>query len=286
MPTVSFGEGVTPLQGIERRLECTVFILAAHQLMNRVEKIPVVQRTFGKRSQFFLRLAQRKSQLVDAPIVIGILQRTGCILVDTHIIGHITQLVVILMPQASGRGNIGMHILRTALHGFPQCLDVVATQPLQPGIRHHRSGIVPHHATTVSRTGPFGQETALLVSVGQSFLHLGIHGRIHQVEEGEETTESVPETGVGKHIAGQHLTIIGAVVHYLTLRIYLVETAREKHRTVETRVESTQTVEVGILHFNAAQHPVPFVTPGFRHLFKRPATQFLQVQLGLLVTDE
>ena len=42
-----------------------------------------------------------------------------------------------------------------------------------------------------------------------------------------------------RHIAGQHLTIIGAVVHYLTLRIYLVETAREKHRTVETRVEST-----------------------------------------------
>ena len=62
--------------------------------------------------------------------------------------------------------------------------------------------LVAHHATTVSRTGPFGQETALLVSVGQSFLHLGIHGWIHQVEEGEETTESVPETGVGKHIAG------------------------------------------------------------------------------------
>ena len=75
-----------------------------------------------------------KVPAVDAPIVIGILQRTGCILVDTHIIGHITQLVVILMPQASGRGNIGMHILRTALHGFPQCLDVVATQP--PSARH------------------------------------------------------------------------------------------------------------------------------------------------------
>ena len=119
MPTVSFGEGVTPLQGIERRLKCTVFILAAHQLMNRVEKIPVVQRTFGKRSQFFLRLAERKSQLVDAPIVIGILQRTGCILVDPHIIRHITQLVVILMSQTSGRGNLGMHFLRTVLHSFP-----------------------------------------------------------------------------------------------------------------------------------------------------------------------
>ena len=119
MPAVSFGKGITPLQGIERRLERTVLILAAHQLVGRVEKIPVVQRAFGERSQFFLRLAERKSQLVDAPIAIGILQRTGCILVDTHIIGHITQLVVILMSQASGRGNLGMHILRTALHGFP-----------------------------------------------------------------------------------------------------------------------------------------------------------------------
>ena len=121
MPAVSFGKGITPLQGIERRLERTVLILAAHQLVGRVEKIPVVQRAFGERSQFFLRLAERKSkkELVDAPIVIGILQRTGCILVDTHIIGHITQLVVILMSQASGRGNLGMHILRTALHGFP-----------------------------------------------------------------------------------------------------------------------------------------------------------------------
>ena len=113
-----------------------------------------------------------------------------------------------------------------------------------------------------------------------------LHRRVQDIGQRELGTESVPKTGVGKHIAGQHLTIIGAVVHYLTLRIYLVETAREKHRTVETRVESTQTVEVGILHFNAAQYPVPFVTPGFRHLFKRPVTQFLQVQLGLLVTDE
>lgn len=63
VPAVSFRKGITPLQGIERRLECAVLILAAHQLVVRIEKIPVVQRTFGKRSQFFLRLAQRKSQL-------------------------------------------------------------------------------------------------------------------------------------------------------------------------------------------------------------------------------
>ena len=40
------------------------------------------------------------------------------------------------------------------------------------------------------------------------------------------------ESGVGKHITGTHFAVVGAVMHDLSLSIYLVETAWKKHGTV------------------------------------------------------
>ena len=55
---------------------------------------------------------------------------------------------------------------------------------------------------------------------------------VHQVEEREQAAERVPESGVGKHITGTHFAVVGAVMHDLSLSIYLVETAWKKHGTV------------------------------------------------------
>ena len=81
-------------------------------------------------------------------------------------------------------------------------------------------GVVAHHAVAVAWTGPFGEKTAFEVSVQQPFLHLFAHGGVYQIYEREETTESVPETGIGEHIARQHLAIVGAVVYDLPPGVY------------------------------------------------------------------
>ena len=79
----------------------------------------------------------------------------------------------------------------------------------------------------MARAGPLGQEAALKVSVYQALLHLGVHRRIHDVEEGEKAAEGVPEASVGKHIARLHLAIIGAVVYHFALSVVLEERAGE-----------------------------------------------------------
>ena len=69
-----------------------------------------------------------------------------------------------------------------AMHdGFPQLVDVIATQALQVGVGDNRGAVVAHHAVAVARAGPFGQETALEPCVHQAFLHPRAHRGVHQV---------------------------------------------------------------------------------------------------------
>ena len=145
-----------------------------------------------------------------------------------------------------------MHCVRSMFHGFPQCLDIVSFQSFQVSIGNYGSRVVSNHTTSVSRTCPFRQESAFFISVHQSFLHLRIHGWIHQVKEWEKTTERIPETGIGKHIARKHFAIIRTVVHHVSFGIYLIETSGEQYRTIQAGVECTQMVDIIIFHFNTS----------------------------------
>ena len=111
----------------------------------------------------------------------------------------------------------------TMYHSLPECLYVIATQPLDVSIGNYRSGIVAYHAVSVPRTCPFRQEAALLVSIDKPDLHLLVHRRIDKVKQWEERPESVPEACIGKQIAGKHLTVVRTVVDNAALRVNLVE---------------------------------------------------------------
>ncbi len=176
----------------------------------------------------------------------------------------------------------------TVRQGLPQRGGIIVAggDAVHDGIGHHRSRVVAHHAVAVARAGPLGQEAALAIGIGQACQHLLALVGIDQVEQREQAAECVPEARVGEQIALVHLPVIGAVVHHLALRVYLVETAWEQQCPIETGVECAQVVAVIVLCLDATQHVVPAVAPGTHDLVERAAAQLLQVEQGLLGADE
>ena len=260
MPAIAFRKGIPPLQRIERRLELTIFILATHQFMFGIIQILIVHGPLGEDLYFLFRLVQSFTQLIDTPVIVSVLQRTGCILIDTYVIRNIAQFIVIVISETSGRRHLRMYCVSSVLHSFPQRFDIISFQTFQISIGNYGSRIITHHTASVSRACPLRQEAAFLVGIDQSFLHLRVHRRIHQVQEREKATESIPETGVGKHITGKYFAIIRAVMNDITFRIYFVEASGEKYRTIQAGVESTQMVDIVIFHFDASQNIIPHFT--------------------------
>ena len=249
VPTVSFRESVPPFQRREWRLECTVLVAAAHQFGFFVEKILVVHGTFGKEVDFLFRMFQFFGEFVDAPVVVCIFQCTGGVLVDFYIIGNIAQFVVIFMSQASCWRDFGVYILRAVNQSFIQSLYIVHFHAFHISVYQDRSGVIADHATSVSRTCPFGEESAFFICIDKSFLHFLVDRRVHQVQQREQATESIPETCIGVHISRQNLTVVRAVMNRLPGSVQFVELAREKQWTVQARIECTVLVEIASFHF-------------------------------------
>ena len=174
----------------------------------------------------------------------------------------------------------------TMPHGFPKRLGVISAQAFQISVGHNGCRIVAHHATTMARAGPFGQESALLIGIDKAFLHLDIHRRIHHIEQREQAAEGVPEAGIGEHVARQHLSVVRTVVHHAALGVYLVEAAREKHGAVKAGIERTEMIYIAVGHLYAAQYLVPTGTATGRHLVDIVIAEFLQIENGLFRTYE
>ena len=113
VPTVSFGEGIAPFKRIERRLEFAVGISSAHQFGVGVEYVAVIPASLFIEFQLVGGTAQFLSHAVDTPVVVGILQCSGYIFVDFHIIGDISQLVIVFMSVASRTGYVRVYIVGT-----------------------------------------------------------------------------------------------------------------------------------------------------------------------------
>ena len=177
-------------------------------------------------------------------------------------------------------------MLRPVKQPFIHSLYIFYLNTLQIGIDQNGSRIIADHAATVSRTRPFGKETTFLVSIDKSLLNFPVYRRIHQIKERKQTTECIPETRIGVHIAGKHFPIIGAVVNGSTLLVQLVKSTGEKQRAVQAGIESAVLVEVSALHFNLAQHIVPSITSFLHQRVKTVRTQFEQVPLSLSVADK
>ena len=130
-----------------------------------------------------------------------------------------------------------MNGLSAMNHSLPECLDVVASQTFQISVGHNGGRVIAYHTATMTRTGPLGQETTLKVSIYQTFLHFDVHRGIDEIQEWEQTTERIPETGIRKHIAFLDFTIIRTIVDNLALSIHLVKTAWKEYRTIQTAIE-------------------------------------------------
>ena len=239
MPAVSFCKGIPPFQRRERSLESTAGILATHQLGFLIVQVLIVHGTLSVQLKFFFRTAQFFRDLVDTPVVVGIFQRTSRVLMDLHIVRHIPQFVVIFMSQATGRRDSRMYILRTMDQAFVHRFQIVDLHTFHISIHQNGSRIVTHHATTMSRTCPFREEAAFLIGIDQTFLHLLVHRRIHQVQERKQGTERIPKAGIRKHISRQYFTVVRAIMNDVSGCIYFIEFTREQQRTVHAGIECT-----------------------------------------------
>ena len=101
MPAVTLGEGVAPLQRRERCLELAVLVATAHELGLGVKHVLIVVGACEERFELFLALAQGFTKLVDAPVVVGILECAGHVLVNLDIVRHIAELVVIFVTETT-----------------------------------------------------------------------------------------------------------------------------------------------------------------------------------------
>ena len=96
VPRVTLGEVTTPLERAERLTELTILLASLHEVVLWIEEVAIVHGMAGVRLQFLFLLAQQLTDLQDAPVVVGILQRAGSTLVDLHIARHIAQAVVVV----------------------------------------------------------------------------------------------------------------------------------------------------------------------------------------------
>jgi hypothetical protein len=130
----------------------------------------------------------------------------------------------------------------------------------------------------MSRAGPLGKKTTLLIGIHQSFLHLHIFGGIDKIKEREKTPESIPETGIGEHIARKHFPVVRTVMVYIAIGVDLGEISREEQCAIEVRVECSQVIDIVILYPDPSQHFIPTGFSLFPDGFERVVSLFPQVE--------
>ena len=98
------------------------------------------------------------------------------------------------------------------------------------GIEAFMDGLT-RYAPSLDEGGSFGAKVYKISrdeqNVRQTHLNLSVHRRIYEVQEREEGSECVPETGVCVKISVADISIVRAVMIRLTLGIHLIEFSRE-----------------------------------------------------------
>ena len=179
-----------------------------------------------------------------------------------------------------------MHAVGTFHQSFEHLVRICFGHILDEGVRNDGGRVISYHTIAVAWTGPFGEETTFEVCIQQTFLHLLSHRRIDQVDKGEETTEGIPETCISEHVSGQHLAVIRTIVDWLSVFVIFIEHPREEDGTIVARVESTESVDIIIFHFDTAQCFVPSIPCSSLCLFKVFSVQLFHISFSLFETDE
>lgn len=179
-----------------------------------------------------------------------------------------------------------MNAISAMNNSLPKSFQIFSCYTFKISVGNDRRRVVTNHTSAVTRARPFGEETAFFISISKTFLHLFIHRRINEVEQGEEATESIPETGVGKHISGENLTIVGAIVDRIAILVEFIERAGEEHRAIKTRIESAELVDVVVFNFDTAKSLIPNITTGVFYLLKVVIAELFEVKISLVIANE
>ena len=166
-------KGPPPLRRVEILAPTAISIFGPNKPFLRIKDIAIVL-CFLIINLSNVLTPQRFGKASQAPVGIGILKSFGCSFRHLRI-GYIAQRIVPLVTVAPYRRDISMPGLRLMQHGFQQLHGVYGTDTFHPGIYRYRQGIVAYHAASVSRAGPFRQETTFFVSIQQRLLNLFTH---------------------------------------------------------------------------------------------------------------
>ena len=103
MPAVSFSKCIAPFIRTEWRLESTIKITAPHQFPAIIENVFIVHRSFCIQINLIFWFTCLLRNLPDTKICIGILKGAGSILINTNIIRHISEIIVIICSEPPDR---------------------------------------------------------------------------------------------------------------------------------------------------------------------------------------
>ena len=197
---------------------------------------------------------------------------------DSYIVTNIADSIVVFVSESSGRIDFRMDILSSVNYAVIKPLPfALRSYSLDYGVGHDRSGIVSYHASPLSRNGPFRQELILPGYICKSKLNLFIYRRIHKVQEREESSECIPETGVGIEVAVTYLSVVRTVMNRLARGIDLIEFTREKQTSVQARIKCAVLVFATSAHLDSSQHIIPALLGIITYFSKRPVTDFLKI---------
>ena len=216
MQCVAFSEVTTPFQRTEIIGEGSISLSSAHKRFVIAIEIAVIHSPFLVHSDLFFRLAERLAKCIYTPVIICIFKSTGCTLIYSHITRNIAEPVVPFPAKTSSRRDIGMDCIRSVLYCLPKGLDIISSDSLHICICDYGSRVIADHTSTMSRTCPFRQESALLICIDQTLLHLLVHFRIYKIQQREQAAESVPKTCVCKEISRTDFASVRAVMHQLS----------------------------------------------------------------------
>src|SRR5215217_5526231 len=97
--------------------------------------------------------------------------------------------------------------------------------------------MITDHTSPFTWKGPGRQPAALLVGIDHCLHILTMHFSLDQCIQWKLGPESIPETGVGKHVAGMHFTIVRAEIIRLAVFIQLIKFPGEKTCSEHTGIE-------------------------------------------------
>ena len=127
------------------------------------------------------------------------------------------------MSESSGRVRLWMHMLGSIDYAVIKGLPVLfRCYSFKNGVSNDRCRVVAYHTASVAGACPLWKEFIFAGYIRKALLNLLIYRRIYKIEQREESSESVPETGIGVEIAVADLSVVWAIMNRIAVLVNFV----------------------------------------------------------------